>query len=365
MNIGGSLPPDLSLVYSKAINVLHDRISKITINLCLVCWCTSANCQTPPDAPSTSTESVGYEWSFPALGTFVNFRAFHTDRELVEQVFKRGQSRILELEAILSDYNPESETRKLGERAVVAATPVSAELWEMLQASQQWHQKSEGAFDASLGTLTRLWRKHRRVHRVPPAEDLQAALERTGWEHVQLDQESLSVRLHKAGLQFDFGAIGKGYIVDEAFRVLQAGGLKCCLVNISGNIRCGPAPPEREGWRIEVAPLERGGQALRKLVLAECAVATSGDLWQYIEIDGQRRSHILDPRTGMGVLGPISATVIADRATDADAMATVACILPIADSLALADREQLEVLIARRLAELEVHATSGFPVGGK
>lgn len=216
---------------------------------------------------------------------------------------------------------------------------------------------SDGAFDASLGQLTQLWRKYRQAKRIPTDDEIARALVRTGWRQVQLDFDRRRVKFSCTELRLDFGAIGKGFIVDQAFELLQTHGLDSSLVNVSGNMRVGAAPPGRLGWRIEIAPLERGGQPLRRITLENAAIATSGDLWQFVIVDSIRRSHILDPQTGLGVAGPVCATVISPSATDADALATTACILGFERAQAIASQiDDTELLVARKIDVTVSHA---------
>jgi FAD:protein FMN transferase len=323
-----------------------------------------------PPANDSRIPIVGYESSFLALGTEVQLKAFHHDPDVVAAAFELAEQRVRELESILTDYDPTSETRQLSERAALLPTPVSDPLWEMLAACDRWHALSHGAFDASLGQLTQLWRKYRRSSRHPTLEQIATARAQTGWQHVQLNHGAHSVCLDSPGLRFDFGAIGKGYIVDQAFAVLTTHEVPCSLINISGNMRAGSPPPERSGWRIEIAPLEPGSPALRQVLIANQSIATSGDLWQFVLIDGVRRSHILDPQTGMGVIGPRCATVIAPTATDADALATTACIVGFEVAAQIAQQlPQTNLLCADRIAEdavslsesVRVQTTADFP----
>ena len=305
----------------------------------------------------------GYEYKFPAMGTLVYLKAYHGDREKVSDAFTRAEQRVREIEKTLTDYDPNSETSKLTERAVKNPTAVSADLWAVLQASDRWYHVSEGTFDSSLGTLTKLWRKYRRARRIPGEKQIDTSLAHTGWEHVELDKEEPQVTFAINDLHLDFGGIGKGYAVDEVFDLLAKDGIECCMVNISGNIRVGSQPPGREGWRIEVAGLERGGKPLQRMILNNAAMATSGDLWQYIEIEGRRHSHILDPKTGYGVLGPISATAVGKTAMEVDAMATVGCILDWKKTQALAEKEGIKLLVAKRgeAEKVSVKRTQSFP----
>ncbi len=329
-------------------------------------WVAGSGFSQEPNCPTdqTTTEIQGFEGTFPALGTLVQIKCFSADPSAAETAFTKAQEDVRRLESILTDYDSASETSKLTQLAAGNATPVSAELWQVLEASDRWFRSSEGAFDSSLGALTKLWRKSRRSNSTPSQAELQSALESSGWQHVTLDRDAQSVMLTRPGIQFDFGAIGKGYIVDSIFEGFVEQNLTSCLVNISGNMRCGSAPPDRPGWRIAISPLEEDGQPLRELVINNAALATSGDLWQYQVIDGVRRSHILDPKTGMGVEGPIAATVVANTATDADALATAACVMGPTRALEFARTlENVALLVAVKPADqpVEVHETKGFP----
>ncbi len=344
----------------------------LAIGLCLIVagWPTAripAQTSTLPSASNPKdtapADRSGYELVYPALGTRVVLRAYHHDRQLVARAFQAAQERTSQLNQILTDYDADSETRQLTDSAVDRAQTVSTDLWAVLAASDRWYRHSAGAFDSSLGSVTRLWRKYRRVRRPPPAELIQTRLQHSGWSHVHLDDKNQTVRFDIDGLGLDFGGIGKGYIVDQVFQVLQDHQLSCCLVNISGNMRLGFAPPDQAGWRIQISKLAQDGQPLRIIEVAETAIATSGDLWQFMMLDGRRRSHILDPRSGIGVLGPVAATALAETATDADALATSACVMAPDKALRLADSLGLQLLIARRddQNQIRLRTTSGFP----
>lgn len=329
------------------------------LGVCLVVgpWLALAG-ESETDAANPS----GYEYEFAALGTRVSLQAFHADEGLVERTFLEAEQRVRELESILSDYRADSETRQLSELASQKPVSVSAPLWSVLLQSEKWYQLSDGAFDSSLGSLTKLWRRYRRRQQVPPQDLVQQALAQSGWSHVQLDHTARTVHLANDKVQFDFGGIGKGFIIDEVFQLLHGRGLTCCMVNISGNLRVGEAPAGRTGWRIEIAPAKPGAPALRRIELRQQAIATSGDLWQYVEVNGVRYSHILNPQTGMGVPGPITATAVAGNATDADAMATAACILNSKRALEIAGKLGIELLVAKAAEnELEVLTTAKFP----
>jgi thiamine biosynthesis lipoprotein len=181
-------------------------------------------------------------------------------------------------------------------------------------------------------------------------------------------------------VKIDLGGIAAGYIIDSAFDVMAKHGLTICLINAGGDIRCGDAPPGRTGWRIEVAPLAESPttsdtkkspvsdpQPLRRILLSNASIVTSGDLWQFYEFEGIRRSHIIDPKTGMGVPGPSVVAVIAKRCMDADAAATAISVMGIDRGMRFASQQHdLDAMIVVRdqqTNELQIRVTNRFPEG--
>ena len=295
-----------------------------------------AHCQSP---------TSGYELTFPAMGTLMAFQAFSDDQPKIETAFGEARREVERLVDILSDYSAESETALLSNKEKVGQwQPVSPELWEVLVVCDRWHKLSNGAFDASVGQLSTLWRKARKAKRVPTQFEIDTALRLCGWNHLRLDMDRRAVLFEIEGLKLDFGAMGKGYIIDRAYESLRKSGVPCALVRAGGDLRCGEAPPGKPGWGVEIARLNPREEVAHRIYLADAAVSSSGDLFQYMEIDGKRRSHVLDPRTGWGVIGPRMVTVIANRSTEADAADTALC--------AMSDGEAME--LAKKLGNIDV-----------
>lgn len=231
------------------------------------------------------------------------------------------------LERVLSDYDPASELSRLSAAAPTPApVAVGADLWRVLVTAEAIREETAGAFDIAIGPLTSLWRQARRSGRLPRADKLAAARAAGGSGTVELLPETQSVRLPKPATRLDPGGIGMGYAADRAAEVLAARGINSALIDASGDVLVSAAPPGTDGWRIVVAPLKPGGLG-ETIMLTDAAVTTSGDAYQAVEIDGGRYSHIVDPRTGLGVTGPTTVTVIAPDATTADALATAASVL--------------------------------------
>jgi len=247
--------------------------------------------------------------------------------------------RIAALNRCLSDYDPESETMRMCAAGGPGKTwPASPDLLAILTKARHFSEESGSAFDVSVGPLVQLWRRSRRQKQLPSAAALALAKPLVGYDKIRLDPQKQTVELLVPGMRLDFGGIAQGYAADEALAVLRTHGITRALVDASGDVSAGEPPPDREHWRVGLAPLEADAPPREFLDLARRAVSTSGDAFQYVELEGQRYAHIIDPQTGLGLTRRCSATVVAPDGTTADALATAICILGPEKGLALADR---------------------------
>jgi len=340
-------------------------------------------------SPVDTSTWEGYETTFPAMGSTMSIIVYADSEEKATKAFEEVRLEVARLNDIMSDYEPDSELNQSLLKAF-NPTPLSIDLWNVLLASEQWSQQTHGAFDASVGTLTRLWRSARRTRNAPSKKAIEEAKSRSGWQHVSLDASSRSLKIDVTELKIDLGGIAAGYIIDAAFDVMDRNGLDHCLINAGGDIRCGASPPGRQGWRIEVAPIaprksalskpaqkgtldngmqnrELDSQPLRRIYLSNAAIVTSGDLWQYSEFDGVRRSHIIDPKTGIGVPGPSVVAVISTKCVDADAAATAISVMGIEKGMIFASNHTyLAALMVNRKPNsetLDYRVTENFPQG--
>lgn len=233
-------------------------------------------------------------------------------------------ARVAELNSVLSDYDPESELSRLsrtsGEDRWV---PVSTDLWNVLERAQALAQRTDGAFDVTVGPLVNLWRRARRKQELPSQELITEMKARVGWKNLQLDPTTKSAKLLVPEMRLDVAAIAKGYAIDAAVKVLRARGLHQVLVGGSGDMMAGDPPPGEVGWKIEVAPLDAPGAPPSQVVLLNnSAIATSGDFFQHVEIGGVRYSHIVDPHTGVGLTDHSLVTILGPDCTTADGLGT-------------------------------------------
>ncbi|HVJ68586.1 MAG TPA: FAD:protein FMN transferase [Caulifigura sp.] len=248
--------------------------------------------------------------------------------------------RLKQLDRIMSDYDPDSELSKLCATAG-SGTPVkiSDELFTVIAESQRLAQETDGAFDITVAPVVKLWRTARRKKQLPNEEQRAAAMALVGYRSVRLDPDARTAELTRPGMQLDLGGIAQGYAADEALRILNNAGITRALVDVSGDIRVGDAPPDRDGWRVEIEALQppKGAPSVepKTVVLTNAAISTAGDAYQSTEIDGVRYSHIVDARTGRPMTQSCSVTVIAKDALTADGLDTALCVLEPAKGQAL------------------------------
>jgi FAD:protein FMN transferase len=281
----------------------------------------------------------------PHMGTLFRITLFAADAEAARSGFDAAFARVGELDQILSDYKPESELMRVCRDAWRGPVPVSTDLFRVLAESQKLAGETDGAFDVTLGPVIRLWRKARRDRVLPRPDAIAAALRLTGYKMLVLDAANRTVFLRSREMLLDLGGIAKGYAADEALGVLRSRGLGRALVAASGDLAVGDAPVGQSGWRVEVQPADG---VTRRLVLANTAVSTSGDTEQFVEIDGVRYSHIVNPKTGLGLADRIGVTIVASRGIVSDSMATAVSVLGATGGLAFAERQGgVAALIAR------------------
>jgi len=286
----------------------------------------------PPSTGTVIKEGSGYRFEFKKASERFEFEETHMgvpvriimyapSSEVADKAAQEAFAAFHTLNGIMSDYDSESELMLLC--ANDGSDQVSDDLFAVLQAAKHYSTISEGAFDITVGPMTRLWRRSQRQHELPSEELVQRAKELVGnhlWELDEgNDEKTRSVRLLKPGMKLDLGAIAKGYAIDQAFEIIRMHGITSMLVDAGGDIRVGSPPPSAEGWKI--------AKSNETVFMKEAAMATSGGRFQYVEIDNVRYSHIVDSTTGLGMTSLSTVHVTAPTAMQADALATAISIL--------------------------------------
>ena len=262
------------------------------------------------------------------MGTLFNIILYAPDKASAQSAAQDAFARVEQLNDILSDYKADSELMRLCGKAGGPPVPVSEDLFKVLQASLEIGKLSDGAFDISISPVVRLWREARRTRVMPSAAEIKKALELVDYRKIRLSPKGRTVRLLLMHMLLDVGGIAKGYAAEEALDVLRRRGLPRALVAAGGDIATGEPPPGAAGWIVGIAPLKDPlGPPRYHLLLTNRCVSTAGDSNQHVDIGGVRYSHIVDPKTGLGLVGPRSVTIIARHGLTTDGLDTAICVM--------------------------------------
>ena len=263
------------------------------------------------------------------MGLPFRISLYAKDEATAKTAAEAAFDRIAVLNSILSDYDSDSELSRLSQTSGQGkAVPVSTDLWNVLVKAQEFAARSEGAFDITVGPLVNLWRRARRKGELPSPEMIAEMKARVGYKNLKLDPEHRTAELLVPEMRLDLGAIAKNYAVDEAQKVLKQHGITSALVGGSGDMTATDAPPGQPGWRIEVAPLDVPGAPPPQIIyLKNYSIATSGDMFQRVEIGGKRYSHIVNPFTGIGLTDHSLVSVVAPDCMTANSLTTSISVL--------------------------------------
>jgi FAD:protein FMN transferase len=269
-----------------------------------------------------------YQQTQRHMGSEISITLYAPTDARATAAFQAGFAQFAAIDKVGSDYNPDSELSLLSRAAPSSKPiPVSETLWPLLSAAEKYAQASHGAFDITVGPLTKLWRRARRQKEMPTDEELANALAAVSWKNLVLDESTRTAALLKPNMRLDLGGIAQGYAADKAVAAMKTLGITRVLVDASGDVALGDPPPGETAWRVGLSPVAGEGMAERIVSVANMAVVSSGDAYQAVTIQGKRYSHIVDPKTGLGLTGRSQVTVIAPDATSADALATALCVL--------------------------------------
>lgn len=270
-----------------------------------------------------------FDFEAPLMATTFRISLHAESKDQADKAAEEAFARIAALNAVYSDYEPNSELMQLCNAGEGKPFKASEELCSLISRGLEIARDTDGAFDFTAGNLTRLWRRSRRLRELPPEDRLRQALEATNWRAVAVDAPHHTITLRKTGMLLDLGGIAKGRAADEALRFLKTRGIDRALVTAGGDMAVGEPPPGAEAWEVKLrvfAPPE-AGEKLESVRVKRCGVSTSGDLYQFVEIGGTRYSHIVSPKTGLGLEERIACTVIAPDCTTSDALATAMCVM--------------------------------------
>lgn len=263
-----------------------------------------------------------------AMGCLFEAMIWGEDREWCAGVATEALAEVEKLDRQLSHYRDDSDIARLNAYGSREWVRVEPELFRLLETCAALTKRTRGAFDISAGALLDCWGFHRGTGRIPSSDEIDLALAQSGMERVLLRPEANLVHFTAPQLALNLGAVGKGYALDRAAEALRFYGARSALLHggLSTIIAVG-APPDADAWQFIIRDPRDRAVILTTVGLRDAALSSSGGYKQYVEADGMRYGHILDPRTGRPAEGVIAVSAVAACAAEADAMSTALFVL--------------------------------------
>ena len=300
------------------------------------------------------------------MGTLARVIIVAQNSEIAEKAAEDAFTAIENVDDLMSDYKDDSEIGIVNKDAFQKPVQVSEPTFEVIKRSVEFSKLTDGAFDVTVGPLVALFRKEKETQIPPTEEQIEQAKAKVGYEKLILDDVNRTVRFSVEGMKLDLGGIAKGYGIDKAIEAIKKAGALGAMVDVGGDVRCFGTPAKgKKTWLIGIQDPnledeDKDNGIILRLKITNEAVATSGDYQQFVIINGQRQSHIINRKTGSGAKGLSSVSIIADNATDSDALATAVSVMGPEKGLALIETlPNIEAILITSPPENKILKSSG------
>lgn len=261
------------------------------------------------------------------MGSSFTFTAVASDKSIANNSLQAGLSEVQRIEAVISSWQPGSETSSINKNAGVRPVKVSEELFELIRRSKKISELSNGYFDISFAAMNDLWDFSKESVAKPYDEAIGRALSKVDYQKIILNRDDSTVFLKEKGMKIGFGAIGKGFAANRAKMIMMEAGAEGGVVNAGGDLISWGAKPDGSAWNVGIQNPKVDNDVLMWIPSTNQAIVTSGNYEKYVDIDGVRYCHILNPKTGWPVVNMKSVTIICPDAELADALSTTVFVL--------------------------------------
>ncbi len=268
-----------------------------------------------------------YKRTLKLMGSRFEITVIAGNKAEADEYIDLAVTEIVRIEKLISSWDPNSQTSEINRNAGLKAVTVNRELFSLIQRAIKISEITDGAFDISYASMDRIWKFDGSMNEMPSEEEIKASVAKVGFKNILLDEKNSTVFLKKSGMKIGFGAIGKGYAADKAKDLLLSKGVPGGIINASGDMNTWGKQPDGREWMVALTNPLNKDQAFALLPIREGAVVTSGDYEKFVQFNGVRYSHIINPKTGYPGTGIISVSVFAPKAELADALATSVFVL--------------------------------------
>ncbi len=276
--------------------------------------------------PRADLEDILVRRARPLMGTLVGVTVRGPDGDALERAIRGVFAEMERLEAILSEWRPDSAVSRVNQSAGVAPVRVPAELIAIMEVAARVSRATRGAFDSTWAALSDLWRLDSPRFRPPATHVVDMARKFVDYRDVVVDVHAQMVLLKRRGMRLGLGGIAKAYIAERAADLAVASGVKHIVIDAGGDVVARGRNGERP-WTVGIRDPRLASHLIATLDLRDEVVATSGDYEHFVEVDGHRYHHLLDPRTGAPASASRSATVVAPDGAQAEALSTALFVL--------------------------------------
>lgn len=287
----------------------------------LLCSMSGAVEAEKPDSPIATFEHM-------AMGTRFEIVLSAPDPKMgaeeLQDIADRAFAAIDALEKRISNWREDTETARINRRAADEPVKLSTAQLQLLLDAKRIYDITGGAFDITVGPILELWGFYRKEGHLPTGAEIAQALAKVGLDKVIIDEQAETVRFPVPGMRLDFNGIGKGLAAERAANILKSLGVTSGVVNAgTSTVEAIGAPPGQAGWTVRVRdPYNKEGEHIAEVQISNESLSTSSSSENFLELEGKKYGHIVDPETGWPVGGVVSATVIGPRGLETDALAT-------------------------------------------
>lgn len=292
------------------------------------------------------------------MGTIIQMKVYGKN---ANKALNSALERISDIENKMSVNISSSDITKINNNSGKESVIVNEDTYIVLEKAVEYSKLTEGAFDATIEPIVKLWGIGTENETVPSQKEISEALNLVNYKDIEITKSNNSIKLKREGQAIDLGGIAKGYAADEINNILTRNDISSAVISLGGNIFVKGHKPSGDLWKIGVQnPLDTRGEYIGIVSAADKSIVSSGNYERYFVKDGKRYHHIFDPKTGYpSEKGVIGTTIISDKSLDGDVLSTSVYVLGLEKGIKLI--ENLEGIEAIFITEdKKVYTTSGL-----
>ncbi|MEI7423641.1 MAG: FAD:protein FMN transferase [Prolixibacteraceae bacterium] len=218
------------------------------------------------------------------------------------------------IEHLISEWDSTTQISEVNRNAGIKPVKVDKEVFDLIVRSIKISELTDGAFDITWASMNQIWKFDGSMKQLPSKEEVAAAASKIGYKNIILNKQDETVFLKLKGMRLGFGGIGKGYSADKSAELLKSLGVKGGIINASGDLTTWGRQPDGKPWMIGITNPFNKDKVFSWFAFEGGSIGTSGDYENFVEFNGIRYTHIIDPRTGWPVHGIVSVTLFGPNA---------------------------------------------------